>query len=131
FLPLADLAGNYRIWNNRIDMGCYEYGSAPVGNEDIVQDPEVSSTLTNYPNPFNPSTTISYSLNDKARVTLDIFNIRGQLVRRLVQEKQTSGKHSIVWNGRDEYNNTCASGVYLYRLKAGEIHSTRKMILMK
>ncbi|HNX00274.1 MAG TPA: FlgD immunoglobulin-like domain containing protein, partial [Candidatus Cloacimonadota bacterium] len=130
FLPLADLAGNYRIWNNRIDMGCYEYGSAPVGTEDQLHT-EVYSSLSNYPNPFNPSTTISYNLKDNAQVTLDIYNIRGQLVKSLVHEKQSSGKHSIVWNGRDESNTSCASGVYLYRLKAGEALITRKMILMK
>lgn len=111
-------------------MGCYEYGSAPVGTEDQLHT-EVYSSLSNYPNPFNPSTTISYNLKDNAQVTLDIYNIRGQLVKSLVHEKQSSGKHSIVWNGRDESNTSCASGVYLYRLKAGEALITRKMILMK
>ncbi|HNX01019.1 MAG TPA: T9SS type A sorting domain-containing protein, partial [Candidatus Cloacimonadota bacterium] len=130
-LPIADLAGNYRIWNNRIDMGCYEFGSEPVDNDDDVQDPEVSSTLTNYPNPFNPSTIISYTTKQSGDVAIGIYNIRGQFVRNLVHEKQGAGNHMVEWDGKDTSGKQCGSGVYFCKLKTGNQLVTRKMALVK
>jgi len=130
FLPIADLAGNYRIWNNRIDMGCYEYGSEPVGNEDHIYE-EMCVTLNNYPNPFNPSTTIFYNLPACGQVELNIYNIRGQFVRKLVNEKQTMGHHTITWNGKDGKGRPLASGMYLCHINFLGKHETKKMILLK
>jgi hypothetical protein len=126
-----DLAGNYRIWNNRIDMGCYEYGSEPVGNEDETQHPEVCATLYNFPNPFNPTTTICFNLLKASHVNLIVYNIRGQKVAQLADENMPLGKHQVVWNGKDEGGKTVGSGVYLYRLTTLETIITRKMIMMK
>jgi hypothetical protein len=88
----------------------------------------------NYPNPFNPSTTISFNLsNDNALspVTVDIYNIRGQHVRSLVHGILTPGEHSVVWNGTDDNGREAGSGIYFYRMRAGDFSETRKMILMK
>lgn len=85
----------------------------------------------NYPNPFNPSTTLSYTLPESARVRLDIYNLKGQLVNTLVDSQQDTGHHSSVWNGKDMNNSNVASGVYLYRLSSPHKSITRKMLLMK
>ena len=85
----------------------------------------------NYPNPFNPSTTISYSLGRDAEVSLDIYNVRGQLVRRLVREAQSAGNHSIVWDGKDSSGRESASGFYFYRLRAGNERYSSKILMMK
>jgi len=85
----------------------------------------------NYPNPFNPSTTIQYSLPEAAKVHLEIYNIKGQLVTTLVNSEMPAGMHSIVWNGKDMNNRIVASGVYLYRLSSPQNTQTKRMLLMK
>ncbi len=81
---------------------------------------------TNYPNPFNPSTVIGYQLAAAGRVQLDIFNTLGQKVKTLVDQQQKPGKYSVTFNAA-----TLASGVYFYRIKAGNFSQTRKMILLR
>ncbi len=94
--------------------------------------PALQTTLgNNFPNPFNPSTTISYSIKDSAPVQLEIYNMKGQLVKTLVNSMQTAGNHQIVWNGYDNAGSAVSSGVYYYRLRSGRFSSTKKMVLMK
>jgi len=85
----------------------------------------------NYPNPFNPETTISYEIASDGIVKLDIFNLKGQLVKTLVNENKVSGPHKVVWKGTDKYGRKVASGIYQYRLTTKEGSITRKMVLMK
>jgi N-acetylneuraminic acid mutarotase len=85
----------------------------------------------NYPNPFNPSTTISWQLATGSEVELKIFNLMGQEVRTLIKEIQPAGNYSVVWDGRDDAGNLLASGIYLYKIQAGEYISTHKMVLTK
>jgi hypothetical protein len=80
----------------------------------------------NYPNPFNPSTTICYSIPKSSEVTLTIYDLRGREITTLVNEKKSSGEYTIDWNGKG-----FPSGMYLYRLKAGEFTETRKLVLQK
>lgn len=84
-----------------------------------------------YPNPFNPSTTLSFDLPTAAPVRLDIYNVKGQLVRTLVNGDLPKGSHKVIWNGDDASGRTVASGVYLYRLQSGDKVLTSKMMLMK
>lgn len=85
-----------------------------------------------YPNPFNPQTTLSYSLPEASRVDLAVYDLAGRLVRRLVAgQPRESGLHLVNWNGQDEAGQAAASGVYLYRLIAGEIQETRRMTLVR
>ena len=95
------------------------------------QLPTAFNLLQNYPNPFNPVTSINYQLASDARVTLTVYDIMGQKIRTVVNEDQSAGFRSIVWNGKDNYNNPVSSGVYFYRLHAGNYIQTRKMILMR
>ena len=91
----------------------------------------VTSLNTNYPNPFNPSTTISYSVKDALPVTIEIYNVKGQLVKTLINEQKAAGTHTVVWNGTDNSNRPVSSGVYYYKMNAGKYSSTKKMIMMK
>jgi hypothetical protein len=87
--------------------------------------------LQNYPNPFNPETSINYQLPEKVAVKIAIFNLRGQQIRTLQNRVQEQGYHSVRWDGHDEAGYKVVSGIYLYRIKAGEYASTKKMALMK
>jgi len=93
--------------------------------------PMVTALKGNYPNPFNPDTNISFSLHENALVVIEIYNVRGQKVRTLVNTEMEAGNHSVVWNGRTDQNREAGSGIFFYRMKAGTFTSTRKMILMK
>jgi hypothetical protein len=87
--------------------------------------------LANYPNPFNPTTEISYQLPEAAHVTLAIYNIEGQQVRTLVDGVVGAGEHVVEWNATSDAGQRVASGVYLYRLTAGDYTESRKMLLLK
>lgn len=91
----------------------------------------VTGLYNNYPNPFNPETTISFSLKEAGQVKLNVYNLKGQLVATLVDARLPEGSHKIVWNGKDRNNRSVASGVYFYRMQAANFSSTRKMILTK
>ena len=97
-------------------------------NNEVVA---ISSLEGNYPNPFNPETTIAFSTKENGNISLDIYNIRGQKVRTLLNETKQAGKHTVVWNGKDDNGKNVASGVFFYRMKSGKFSSTKKMILMK
>ena len=84
-----------------------------------------------HPNPFNPTTTISYSLSKKAPVELNIYDIRGRLVRRLIRDHKEKGDHKAIWNGQTDGGRPVASGMYFVRLKAGKAEATRKVILIR
>ena len=89
----------------------------------------------NYPNPFNPVTNIAYSIKDAGNVIIEVYNLKGQLVKTLVDEVKETGNHVVIWNGTDNSNKSVSSGVYFYKLSAanggGKYTSTKKMILMK
>jgi len=129
-LPEFDLAGNPRVYGGRIDMGAYETQNVVV-NTDENLIPLITKLNQNYPNPFNPTTTINYSLRENSKVTLNIYNIKGQKVKQLVSDQLPAGQHSVVWNGKDENKKPVSSGIYFYKLKTGDFEKTRKMILMK
>jgi hypothetical protein len=92
-----------------------------------------SALIGNYPNPFNPETTIRFAVGDDGdmNVSIDIYNVRGQRVRTLVNGEYSSGHHVVVWNGTDDHGRNVASGVYLYRMNVGEYSSVRRMLLLK
>ncbi len=85
----------------------------------------------NYPNPFNPETAISFDLKDRQRVRVEIFNVKGQLVRILVDEVMESGQHELIWNGRDSGGKAVASGIYHCRMLAGEYKASKRMMMLK
>jgi flagellar hook assembly protein FlgD len=85
----------------------------------------------NYPNPFNPVTTIEYSLSRPSNVRIDVFNGLGQRVRTLVDRVEAAGPHAITWDGTNTSGQAVSTGVYFYRFQAGDHVETRKMLLLK
>lgn len=99
-----------------------------------VEDNQVSiidEQLNVYPNPFNPTTTISYSLKENSKVSLNIYNIKGQKVKQLVSDQLAAGEHSSIWDGTNDNSKSVSSGIYFYKLKAGDYQKVRKMVLLK
>jgi predicted outer membrane repeat protein len=132
-LPEFDLAGNPRVYGGRIDMGAYENQNVIV-NTDEELIPLVTKLNQNYPNPFNPTTTISFSLKENSKVTLNIYNIKGQKVKQLISNSAgqlSAGQHSAVWNGKDNNGKTVSSGIYFYKLKTRNYEKIKKMVLLK
>ncbi|MFH1372277.1 MAG: PQQ-binding-like beta-propeller repeat protein [bacterium] len=97
-------------------------------DSELPQDFELHQ---NYPNPFNPVTQIEYSLPIRSHVKLVVHNLLGQTVRTLVNEPRQAGTHTATWNGTDEHGHPVSSGVYLYRLKADNFTTSKKMLLLK
>jgi subtilisin family serine protease len=102
-----------------------------VSNEDNLTPVVETELLGAFPNPFNPTTVINFNLKNAAKVSLDIYNQKGQKVHTLVDGNLPAGSHSYVWDGVDNKGNQVASGMYLYRMKSGKYSNTKKMILMK
>jgi len=98
-----------------------EFGNAPTR----------FSWKNNYPNPFNPITTLHYNLPEQAHVTITIYNLMGREVTRLVNTTQKAGFKSVQWNAVDSFGNPVSAGVYLYLIQAGEYMQTNKMVLLK
>ncbi len=97
----------------------------------VAELPTAVALLGNHPNPFNPQTTISFSLPTDQDVTLRIYSARGRLVHSLLSGPQAAGMHHAVWSGRDDQGRAVASGVYFYRMVAGDENFTGKMVLAK
>ncbi|MFH2035215.1 MAG: FlgD immunoglobulin-like domain containing protein, partial [Candidatus Zixiibacteriota bacterium] len=97
--------------------------------EDIL--PDEYRLEQNYPNPFNPTTTIIFSLPISEKVTLEIFNFEGRLVRTLINDVKDAGIHYIIWDGRNDKGGKVASGMYVYKITAGDFIDTKKMTLIK
>lgn len=87
--------------------------------------------VTNYPNPFNPSTTLAFSLPAEGIVRLSVYNIRGQLVRELINGSMPRGFHKVVWDGRDNGNRSVSSGLYYVRIETGKTSTAKKIMLLK
>jgi hypothetical protein len=95
---------------------------APIGNFVLYQ---------NYPNPFNPSTVISYQLAVNSKVNLAVYDLAGRLVRKLIAGQKPAGRHQAAWDATDDNGRRVASGVYLYRLQAGDFVQTRKLVVVR
>jgi len=95
------------------------------------QIPYITTLNHNFPNPFNPETAISYQISDASNVKLTIYNIKGQLIKNLVDKLHSRGKYSVVWDGRDNYLKPVPSGIYFYRMQATDYDSIKKMIMIK
>jgi len=104
-------------------------GIVPVIDDEII--PDTNFCLRNYPNPFNPQTTISLSLPASAKVKLDIYNSRGQKVVNMIDKQLSNGTHSVQWNGTDSNNKQVASGIYFAHIKYSGRNYTKKLLLLK
>jgi hypothetical protein len=87
--------------------------------------------LSNYPNPFNPSTTIAFSLPEESKVRLSIYNIRGQRVRNLIDGDMMRGFHKVIWDGKDNGNSLVSSGLYFIRIDSENNTLVKKVMMLK
>jgi hypothetical protein len=102
------------------------------GASEVVEAlPLVTTLKGNYPNPFNPTTTIAFDKAEAGNVKIDIYNVKGQKVKSLTNEHFEAGKHRVMWNGTDNNGNNVGSGIYFYKMTSGEYSLTKKMIMMK
>ena len=108
-----------------------DYNGPPLSAQIPVTASQENALTANFPNPFNPETYISYQLAEPSEITLTIYALNGQVVRRLVQAHQAAGAHEAYWDGRSAFGQPVASGVYFYRLTAGDFTATRKMLIQK
>lgn len=131
--PIVDFDNNPRPSGNGYDIGAYEFQTSTgiIENKGDVGIPANMFFFTNYPNPFNPYTTIQYKVPNKAHVDLSIYNTLGQIISTLVQEVQNAGPKLIVWNGTDKSGKIVDSGLYYSTLKVGNNRTTRKMLLLR
>ncbi|MCB0270602.1 MAG: multicopper oxidase domain-containing protein [Calditrichaeota bacterium] len=106
-------------------------GLGKFANDPLAAIPTEYILKQNYPNPFNPETTIQFGLPADNKVTLAVYNLSGQLVRNLINNDVPAGQHQVVWDGTNEIGDKVASGIYIYRLKAGTAVQSRKMLLLK
>ena len=132
---------DYEVFNQRtwefepgiIISGMQEYSLVKLGEEgeDGNNTQSITKLHSNYPNPFNPTTTISFSLPKEVDIELAIYNIKGQKVKTLYSGKAEEGKHTVTWNGKDDNNKSVSSGIYFYKLKTDKKGLTRKMLMLK
>ena len=132
-LAVCYLNGTFHMWYSGLSSlsGHWQIGYAtstyaPLGVGAVERTPEAYVLLQNYPNPFNPSTTVRYALPSRAHVTLTVFTALGQNVGNLVNETQEAGYHDVRFDGSG-----LASGMYYYRLRAGEFVQSRKLLLLR
>ena len=129
--------GEFFYWLQSVDLTGESTFYGPIsmileGQEtDAPEAPLINKLHNAYPNPFNPSTTISYSLLHPSAVMLDIYNTRGQKVRSFNAQHYQAGLFSIIWDGKDHTGRKVPSGIYYYRLQAGSYRETKKMVMSK
>ncbi|MBI9031367.1 T9SS type A sorting domain-containing protein [bacterium] len=109
----------------------YPLGYAVPNSDYDIPGVYSSIKASSYPNPFNPETTIKYKLPIDGKTSIQIFNIKGQLVKTLINEYLTSGEHSIIWSGTSNNESKCPSGVYFYRIMQNNDFLTKKIVLAK
>ena len=111
-----------------VDLSAYVDALAVDGGSTL---PGNFALHNNYPNPFNPVTNITYDIPEVANVTLEIYNITGQKVRTLAQGSHEPGRYRVLWNATNDHGEGLSSGMYVYRIQAGDFVSTKKLVLMK
>ena len=124
---LALFSESEQYWKDTLTLQIH--GTVSTAQNPVL--PDEYALYQNYPNPFNPETVISYDLPKRSQVAVDIYNLRGQMVRSLKNQVEDPGIKSIRWDGKDFSGQVVGAGVYIYRVRAGEYTQTRKMLLLK
>lgn len=130
----------YAVFN--MQTGVYESKTAKVSDfkgflrvqltkTGEIPPPAATQLFQNYPNPFNPLTSIKYDLAENSRVRMEIYNVKGQLVKTLLNQDMLAGTHSVIWDGNDDKGRAVSSGVYFYRMTMPNKVLTNKMLLLK
>lgn len=118
------------IGSYRLVVGKEDY--AKLHSENSALAPGEFTLYQNYPNPFNPTTHITYKLRERSLVSLEIYDVLGRKIKSLVEnEFQNPGLHNYIWNGKNENGKIASSGMYIYRIHAGDFIDSKTMILLK
>ncbi|MBN1480372.1 T9SS type A sorting domain-containing protein [candidate division KSB1 bacterium] len=141
FCPVTDPSNEFKLAISENNQSIYfdaiqVIDKNWVKNETGINEPPIAvangyALLQNYPNPFNPATEIKFTLPVTAQVKLSIYNVHGQLVRKLVDEVKSAGTHTVAWDGRDENGLSLPSAVYIYKINTAAFTTARRMVLIK
>ncbi len=134
YSTVIDQQGNLKFKGSGVPLQQIQQTIDQLLTTAIDEPASVSQTfqlLENFPNPFNPATTLQFVLPATQQIELQIFNSRGRLVRQLISGSYPAGLHQVVWDGRDDAQKALPSGTYFYRLSANGQQVTKKMLLMK
>ncbi len=129
-------AGSYEYWVTAVDLSGLESEasnsvSALLSADNGIGLPTEFALKQNYPNPFNPSTQIRYALPEESMVTITIYDLMGRKVRTLVNDVQSAGYRTAMWNATNDMGRAVSAGMYIYTIQAGDFVMNRKMVLMK
>jgi len=113
------------------EVTTHHFVLSPVSESENTIVPQETKLNGNYPNPFNPETTISFSLQNDSAVSLKVYNVKGQRIKTLVNGMQSQGNHKVVWNGKDENDHPVSSGIYFYQMENEGFVCVKKMVLVK
>lgn len=131
YTPSVVIEARFNPGTTRFEKSMRFRLTGTVSVEDDLQKPKQYILEQNYPNPFNPQTKIQYAVGNTQMVTLKIYNLIGQEIFTLANEVQEPGEYSVIWNGRDKSGNSLPSGIFIYKIKAGEFMQAKKMILLR
>ncbi|HEX9916832.1 MAG TPA: FlgD immunoglobulin-like domain containing protein, partial [candidate division Zixibacteria bacterium] len=126
-----NIVADNESYSRQIDFNLLTKPGFGLGVNENLNPPTKFSLGQNYPNPFNPSTTIPFDLEKEAYVSLKVYNVKGQLVKTLLDKNLPRGKHEVAWKAEDQDGVKAASGVYFYVLKTNEQYVAKKMFLVK
>lgn len=115
--------GKFEIWGDGTTTGVSEVGP--------FNSPQAYTLSQNYPNPFNPATKIEYAVQQAGHVTIRVYNLRGEIVRTLVDTQRSMGEYAAVWDGKNDRGSSVASGQYFYQLSIGDFVTSKKLLLLK
>ena len=115
-------------YQNKYYFEIYNTGVTGIKN---LEQPAKFSLSQNFPNPFNPETKISFTLDERTNVSIKIFNVQGELVKTLTAKEYFPGNHEIVWNGKNELGQQQPTGIYFYEMRSGSFAQAKKMILLR
>jgi hypothetical protein len=123
--------GQIYWWRSRVIADGLIGNWSKMKNFTTTNLPDKIELHQNYPNPFNPETHIVFNLPEALEVKIEIFNLTGQRIKVLLDEFVEAGPQEVIWDGRNNYGNQVASGVYFYRMSAKNFSQTKKMVLIK
>jgi hypothetical protein len=126
--PIGEIAWGFFRGNDRRSGN---YADLTPAKQPAVDVPQTTTLLGNYPNPFNPETEINFSLSSEGNVQLAVYNVKGQIIRSLMNTVIPGGNHKVIWDGTDDSGKNVSSGLYFYSLQVGSYKSTKKMMLLK
>jgi hypothetical protein len=133
FMYVREAEVGIPIMRNQVVRDIIAWMENDVNSEisEVDELPKANTLSQNFPNPFNPTTTIKFGLRSKSNVSIKIYDVAGRLVKTLVNEMRDAGRHEVTWDGTNNHNSTVASGVYFYKMNTKEFEQTKKMVLLR